>query len=106
MPRAALNSQPSASAPTHPPCVGVQRNGYLFFPAQLDPALVRAARDRWWECVPEGLGLSKDEPDSWLGGFAGAEPAALERHRARTEEHALNSAVGTAESNVAGGLGW
>lgn len=50
--------------------------------------------------------MTKDEPESWLGGFDGADPDALERHKACTEEHTLNSSAGIAESNVAGGLGW
>lgn len=67
---------------------------------------MRSARDRWWNCVPEGRGLKKDDPKSWLGGFTGADPDALEHHRASVQEHPLNNAAGMSESNVATGLGW
>lgn len=83
-----------------------KQNGFLFFPGALDPEKVRAARDCWWECVPKGLGVAKDDPASWIGGFTGADPDALARHAARTEEHDLNAAAGVSESNAATGLGW
>ena len=35
---------------------------YLFFPARLDPELVRRARDRWWEMNPAPDIVKKDDP--------------------------------------------
>ena len=79
---------------------------YLFFPARLDPELVRRARDRWWEMNPAPDIVKKDDPTTWLGGWENVDPERLAAHRDSLPEHEINAREGKHESASANGLSW